>query len=336
MGIIPQNIFVNIAVALASFYVLTKSADYLVDGSVGIAYKLRVPTIIIGIVLVSLATTSPEFTVSVLSSFRGKPEIALGNALGSVIADNLLALALGAVVAPVAIKVHSGVLKTAGIFLVGASVLAFLMSINGTISRIEGGILLLLMAGYLGLVVVTEKRRKKAALILKSEEDVEEEVKEHVKPGSLGMQFLRFFAGVAGVIIASEFLIDSAVFIARYAGISEAIIGLTMIAIGTSLPEIVTCIVSAKKGYGDIAVGDIIGADIMNILWIVGTASVVKPITVEKKIIYFAFPWSILAILVMLLFMRMGYKLEKWKGVVFLALYGVYIALAIHLFYFPA
>ncbi len=324
MGIIPPNIFVNFAVVLLSFMVLTKSANYLVDGSVGIAYKLKIPKIVIGIVLVSLATTAPEFTVSVLSSLRGKPEIALGNALGSVIADDALALALGVIVAPVAIKIHSRILKSAGFFLIGIDVLAFFMSLSGTISRLEGGILILILSVYLVVVVVSEKRRRNA-LALKNEKVVEEEVSEHIKPGSIGLQFLRFVLGVAGVLIASEFLIDSSVFIARYVGVSEAVIGLSMIAVGTSLPEIATCIVSARRGYGDLAVGDIIGADILNILWIVGTAALVNPITVSKKIIYFAFPAMIVTVSLMLLLMWLGYKLQRWKGFVLFSVYIIYL-----------
>ncbi|MCD6120507.1 MAG: calcium/sodium antiporter [Spirochaetales bacterium] len=332
MGIIPANIYINVLVLLASFYVLTKGADFLVDGSVGIAFYLKIPKIVIGIVLVSLATTAPEFTVSVLSSLRGKPEIALGNALGSVIADNALALALGAIVAPVAIKVESRILKSAGLLLVAVSIVSFIMALNGTISRIEGLILLGLFISYLTIVVLNEKRLKRRDK-KKYEKDVSGEVQGHVKSGSLSIQFLRFTAGVAGVIIASEFLIDSAVFIASYMGISEAVIGLTMIAIGTSLPEIATCIVSARKGYGELAVGDIIGADIMNLLWIIGTASAVHPISVSRKIIYSAFPWELAAVVLMLGLMRMGYKLQRWKGFVLLLLYVLYIIYTIVFLY---
>ncbi len=333
MGIIPQSLIANIIVALLSFVVLTRSANYLVDGSVGIAYELKVPKIIIGIVLVSLATTAPEFTVSVLSSFRGKPEIALGNALGSVIADDALALALGVIVAPVAIKVQSNILKSVGFFLIGIDILAFIMSLSGTVSRLEGGILVVVLIGYLIAVVISEKKRR-SALALKSEDEVTEEVHEHIKPGPIWLQVLRFAGGVVGVIVASEFLIDSSVFIARYIGVSEAVIGLTMIAIGTSLPEIATCVVSARRGYGDLAVGDIIGADILNILWIVGTAALVNPITVSKKVIYFAFPAMIVTVSTMLLLMRLGYKLQRWKGFMLLSIYVLYIGLMVKLFVF--
>lgn len=325
MGLIPANIYINFIVLFISFYILTKGADFLVDGSVGIAFYLKIPKVVIGIVLVSLATTAPEFTVSVLSSLRGKPEIALGNALGSVIADNGLALALGVIVAPVAIKVESRVLKRAGILLIAVSILSFLMAFNGVMSRAEGMILLAAFIGYLFIVVWSEKKLKNKDR-KKYQKEVTGEIQAHIKAGSLAVQVLRFSAGVAGVIIASEFLIDSAVFIASYMGISEAVIGLTVVAIGTSLPEIATCIVSARRGYGDLAVGDIIGADIMNILWIIGTASIVHPIHVSRKIIYFAYPWELAAVFLMLGLMRMGYKLERWKGFVLLMLYALYIA----------
>ncbi|NOY10215.1 MAG: calcium/sodium antiporter [Spirochaetes bacterium] len=325
MGLIPANIYINFIVLFISFYILTKGADFLVDGSVGIAFYLKIPKVVIGIVLVSLATTAPEFTVSVLSSLRGKPEIALGNALGSVIADNGLALALGVIVAPVAIKVESRVLKSAGILLIAVSILSFLMAFNGVMSRAEGMILLAAFIGYLFIVVWSEKKLKNKDR-KKYQKEVTGEIQAHIKAGSLAVQVLRFSVGVAGVIIASEFLIDSAVFIASYMGISEAVIGLTVVAIGTSLPEIATCIVSARRGYGDLAVGDIIGADIMNILWIIGTASIVHPIHVSRKIIYFAYPWELAAVFLMLGLMRMGYKLERWKGFVLLMLYALYIA----------
>ncbi len=332
MGLIPANIYINFIVLFISFYILTKGADFLVDGSVGIAFYLKIPKVVIGIVLVSLATTAPEFTVSVLSSLRGKPEIALGNALGSVIADNALALALGIIVAPVAIKVESRVLKSAGILLIAVSILSFLMAFNGVISRAEGIILLAAFIGYLFIVVWSEKKLKTKDG-KKYQKEVTGEVQAHIKAGSLAVQVLRFAAGVAGVIIASEFLIDSAVFIASYMGISEAVIGLTVVAIGTSLPEIATCIISARRGYGDLAVGDIIGADIMNILWIIGTASIVHPIHVSRKIIYFAFPWELAAVFLMLGLMRMGYKLERWKGFVLLMLYVLYIAFTVIFLY---
>jgi len=313
-----------------SFFILAKSADFLVDGATAIAERLGVPKMIIGIVLVAFATTSPEFTVSVLAAIQGHPEIALGNAIGSVIADDAFALALGILVAPTVIIVDSRILKSAGIFLISIDVIAFLFSLNGTIGRVEGAFLIILLIGYLTAVVINEQKHRNR----RKKEEIGQELKEHIKPGKTALQVLRFLAGVAGLLIGSELLINSSTNLAREFGVPESVIGLTMIALGTSLPEIATCYVASRKGHGDLALGDIIGADILNILWIVGAASLANPITVEKSVVFFAFPTMIVIVLTMLLFARIGYKLHKWKGVVLLSMYLLFLASSIYLFYF--
>jgi cation:H+ antiporter len=157
--------------------------------------------------------------------------------------------------------------------------------------------------------------------------EMTEEIQEHERPGSLPRQLFLFLLGVAGVVISSKILIEGAVNIAHVIKIPEIFIGLTIIAVGTSLPEIATCIVACRKGHGDIAVGDIIGANILNLLWIIGTAALAKPLAIDHREIIFMFPFMILINLVLLLFARMGYRLTKWKAVVLLALYALYIAL---------
>ncbi len=327
MHFIPDNLIVQLLVLGASFFIISKAADFLVDGAVGIAYKLNVPKIVIGVILVGFATTSPEFTVSVLSAVRGFPEIALGNAVGSVIVDDALALALAIVVAPKAIEVEKRSLRLFGLFLIGIDVLAFILSLNGIISRWEGLILLAILGGYLFYVIHTENRKRKVSPAVNAE------LAAHIKSGGVGFQLLRFFVGVFGVVVASEFLIDSAVFLARYFGASEAVIGLTLVAIGTSIPEIVTCVVAGRRGHGDLALGDIIGADILNVLWIIGAASVANPIVVEQRVILFAFPWMLGVVVLMLLFARLGYTLQRWKGYVLIIIYLIYISISIVRFY---
>jgi cation:H+ antiporter len=327
---IPEgNILINLAILAGSFYLITKSADFLVDGSVAIAIILKIPKIVIGIILVGFATTAPEFTVSLISALRGLPEIALGNAIGSVIVDDAFALGLGVIVAPVAIMVESKVLKRFGLFLVAIDIIAFFLALNGTIERWEGIILLVILAGYLVWVFATEKKRRDE----KKDDVFNDEVEEHIKPGGLLKQFGRFLIGVAGVIIASDFLVESARNIAGIFRVSEAIIGLTIVAIGTSLPEIATAVVASRKGHGDLALGDILGADILNILWIIGAASTANPITVSQNMIFFSFPFMMVIVGTMLLFARMGYMLHRWKGIVLVTLYGIYLTLAIVLFF---
>ncbi|MFQ6110208.1 MAG: sodium:calcium antiporter, partial [Candidatus Aminicenantales bacterium] len=149
---------------------------------------------------------------------------------------------------------------------------------------------------------------------------------------SLRKTLFLFLAGIIGVVIASRAAIWSSVNIARYFSISETVIGLTIIAIGTSLPEISTCITAALRGEGEIAVGDIIGADILNILWIIGVSSIVKPITVDLEVINFSFPYMILIVTVMLVSMRIGCRLNRVKGIVLFALYILYFYLTLRLF----
>lgn len=327
MAFIPDNIIVHLLILAAIFFIISKAANFLVDGAVGIAYQLNVPKMVIGVILVGFATTSPEFTVSVLSAVRGFPEIALGNAVGSVIVDDALALALGIVVAPKAIKVDKRSLRLFGLFLIAIDVLAFGLSINGVINRWEGLILLAILAAYLVLVIRTENKKRKVSPA------ANQELAAHIKKGGIGLQLLRFFIGVAGVVLASGFLIDSAVFIATFFGASEAVIGLTLVAVGTSIPEIVTCVVAGRRGHGDLALGDIIGADILNVLWIIGAASVANPIRVEQRVIFFAFPWMVGVVVLMLILARWRYTLQRWKGYILISVYLIYITLSIVIFY---
>lgn len=313
---------------IGSFIILAKSADFLVDGAVAIAEKMNVPKMIVGIVLVGLGTTAPEFAVSMISAISDKPEFALGNAVGSVIVDDAVALALGIIVAPKVLKVDSRILKSAGIFLICVDILAFILAINGVIGRFEGIILLMIMIAYFTFIVINEKKNRDK----KHKKMLKEELEAHTHQGSIRAQVLRFCVGIIGVVFASDILVSSAQKIALHFNVPKTIIGMTILAIGTSLPEIATAIVAAKKGHGDLALGDIIGADILNILWIIGGASTISTITVAKREIFFMFPVMFFVVLTMLLFARMGYKLQKWKGWVLLAIYAVYFVATIVFF----
>ena len=343
MQLLPDNLAVNLVVIVVAFGVLAYCADFLVDGAVGIAHRLRVPKIVIGIVLVGFATTSPELTVSLLAALRGHPELALGNAIGSVIVDDAVALGLGIMVAPVAIAVDSKVLKTTGLFLAAVAVVSFVLAANGTVSRLEGVALLAIHVAYLTAVLVVEGRRRRARAPDAGGEDAGGEdaggedaggdAEEQGKPGGLGVQGLRLLGGVVGIVVASELLVESATFVARVVGASEAIIGLTIIAVGTSLPEIATSISAGRRGHGDLALGNILGADILNLLWIIGASALANPIRVDTSVVFYSFPWMLLIVGTMLLLCRIGYRLPRWKGVVLVSLYLIYLVMTIVVFY---
>lgn len=317
---------------IGSFAVLFKSASFFVEGASGIARVLDIPKLIIGIVLVSLATTAPEFGVSVIAAFLKLPEISLGNAVGSVICDNGIALALAAVLAPTVIFVNCRILKVAGVFLLTIDFLAYFLAMNGTIGRLEGIVFLLILCFYYVFLL----RNHRFLLGEENQNNRNSENKEEnlpsLKKSRLKRSLLIFIGGLGGVIVTSRIINWAAIHIADHFSISKTVIGLTVVAVGTSLPEISTCITAALKGEGELAVGNIIGADVLNILWIIGMSSLVNPITVEKKVINFSFPYMILIVTVTLVSMRIGCRLGKLKGIIIFGLYLLYLVLTLLLF----
>lgn len=315
-------IYLYFAAFIVAFAVLFKSATFFVDGACGIAQVFNVPKLLIGIILVGIGTTAPEFGVTLIAAIRGSGEIAVGNAVGSVICDDGVALALAAILAPAVILVNCRLLKVAGLFLISIDVLAYLLARNGKLSRIEGLCLFLILCFYYFFVIRSHKRNS---------------TRSSRSPTGSGEACLRrparlFLFGLIGVASMSFVVVESAIKIAQFFEISEIIIGSTIVAVGTSLPEISTCITAALKGEGEIAVGDIIGADILNILWIIGVASLVSPIEVERNVINFSFPYMILIVVVMLFSMRIGCRLTKFKGVILFILYGLYIYSMLRIF----
>ncbi|MEA1963684.1 MAG: calcium/sodium antiporter [Candidatus Aerophobetes bacterium] len=304
-----------IAIFAGAFAILLKSADFFVDGAVGVGDIFKIPKILVGIVLVSLATTLPELSVSVQAAYLGHPEIALGNAVGSVMADEGIALAMAAIIG-ICIPVNSHVLKNFGIFLISSAFLSYAFAFDSFIGRIEGILLVLLLAGYYYYLIKTEKSKyaQQAGKVYPSPSNP--------KPKRI---LTLFIIGAGGVIVSSRLVIWSGLWIAKILEVPEIIIGLSMIAIGTSLPEIATAIASVLKGHGEIAIGNILGADVLNLLWIIGTAAIVNPIRVNPRTIAFAYPWMLLVVVTMVLLMRYRYQLTRKKGILLMGLYVVYL-----------
>jgi cation:H+ antiporter len=328
------SIYSHIGMLAVAFIILAKSADIFVDSSVRIAELLQVPKMLIGIVLVGFATTAPEFAVSVQSAYLGHPEIALGNAVGSVICDDGLAMALAALLASSPILIDPKILKSAGIFLIFIYGVSYLMAFDGTLARSEGVVLVALLVGYITYVFRTARRERTGG-------PAEEVAVAGATPvgssiasaRSLKRPLIYFLFGLGGVILSARIIVWSCVRIAQHFGVPEVVIGLTIVAIGTSIPEIGTCIAAARKGQGQIAAGDIIGADILNILWIAGASSVVNPMHVSQEIIHFMFPWMFLIVGTMLISMRLSYRIGKPKGVILLSLYAIYLWMTVRFLY---
>lgn len=296
-----------------SFVLLAKCADYLVEGAIDIARYLHAPPILIGIVIVGLGTTSPELAVSVTAALKDSPEVALGNAVGSVIYDDGLALPMAALFATTAIAIDRIVLRSAAIFLITVDIVAWYMAFDGTLARVEGGALVGLFVLYLIYSFWEQKRRPRA------------ETEEEAPSRSLWMVALLFAGGLAGVVVSSHFIVEATPVVAMALGLPDVVIGLVVVALGTSIPEVATCIVAARKGQGALAVGNILGADILNICWIAGASALANPLVVPADVVNFMFPWMLAIVLTMLGLMRIGYELNRWKGLVLLALCIAYL-----------
>jgi len=316
---IEGNLAAAWIVLAASFVVLAKSADLFVRSAVTLAEIFKIPKLVIGIVLVSLATTAPELAVSLISALQGQPEIAIGNAIGSVICDDGLALALCGLFSASAIPVIPRVLKTSGLFLLFIEALVFvLVLIDGTLSRGEGVVLVGLFVAYMAHLFLQHRRGLFAA-------DVETRDAESADESSTWRMIMIFSVGLIGIILAAEFIITSAKTIAVSFNIPKAVIALTLVAFGTSIPEVATCIVAARRGEGSLAVGNILGADIMNICWVAGASAIANDLTLSTTEIKFMFPWMFAIVGAMLLMLRIGHNLNRKKALVLLTLYVVYL-----------
>ncbi len=313
-------------VLIAMFVVLAKCADIFVESAVAIAEKLDVPKLVIGIVLVSLATTAPELTVSLVAALKGDPEVALGNAIGSVICDNV-ALGFAGVLSVAPIVVMPRVLRTSGIFLVVIMVTSFLfVAWDFTLSRWEGLVLLVLFIGYVANLFRLHKKGE-----LKGEE-IEEDIPADIRRKSIPALLVLFALGLIGIIGSSDFIVVSAKSIAISINIPQSVIALTLIAFGTSVPEVATCIAAARKGHGEIAIGNILGADIMNICWVAGASAVANDLTLGGKEVWFMFPAMLIMIVTMLIMLHHKHRLSRRKGAALILLYVVYLVVLILLF----
>jgi cation:H+ antiporter len=300
----------------ACFGVLVKCADWMVEGAADLARHLHVPPILIGIVVVSVGTTTPELAVSVQAALEGKAELALGNAVGSVIYDDGVALPLVALFAPAVVLIDRVVLRSAAAFLIVAHLGAYWMSADGALVRWEGAVL---VAGFFAYLVFAYWEQRQGHPVMTEDVDLSEPPRPWTRVAAL------LGIGLAGVLVSSEGIVKAAPEIARAMGVSEIIIALVVVALGTSVPEIATCVAAARKRQGGLAVGNILGADILNICWIAGASATVHDLVVAEEVIHFMFPAMLIIVFTMLGLLRLGHRFEPWKGLVLLSMCAVYI-----------
>ncbi len=290
-----------ILAVVAGLALLVWSADRFVDGAAATAQHLGMPTLLIGMVIIGFGTSAPEMVVSALASLQGNPGLALGNGYGSNITNIALILGLTALLSPIA--VHSQILRKELPVLAGVTLLAGYQLIDGQISRLDAVVLLLVFFATMGWSIWVGMKQRGDTLGTDFEHEMEEEA-----PMALKQALFWLALGLLLLVASSRLLVWGAVDIATALGISDLIIGLTVVAIGTSLPELASSIAAVRKNEHDLALGNVIGSNLFNTLAVVGIAGAIQPMAVESAVLYR--DWMVMAALTFSLFI-LGYGIRK-------------------------
>lgn len=299
---------------------LIGGAELLVRGASGIAARVGISPLVIGLTVVAFGTSSPELAVSVGSAWSGSADIALGNVIGSNIFNVLLILGLAALITP--LVVDQQLIRLDVPLMIGATVLLLVLALDGTIGRLDGALLAGGVAAYT-LFLIKQSRKETDTAILAEYDDALEE--QHV-PVAWPLQLGAVIAGLALLVLGSRWLVDGAVQMASTLGVSDLIVGLTIVAAGTSLPEVATSIVASLRGERDIAVGNVVGSSIFNILAVLGLTGLVSPegIAVAPSMITFDIPVAMVVAFATLPILFTGHLIARWEGALFLAYYVAY------------
>ena len=317
---------VPILLLIAGFVLLIKGGDWFVDGATGIARRFHLPEILIGATVVSIGTTLPEVMVSAGAALQGSGSIAYGNAIGSIICNTSLIAALTIAIKPGAAARKTMILPV--VFFFGAAALYCGVAYFGTFSRVVGIVLLCTFVAYMVLTVARMKNDTPAA------DEAADHDEEEVKSSSLLKDIIMLVIGAALIAVGADLLVDNATIIAEKLGVSEKVIGLTIVAVGTSLPELVTAITSLIKGHGLLSLGNIIGANLFNLVLVSGMAVTLNPFDLPQSatiaginsslIIDLPVMLSVMAILIVPTMIKE--KLSRWQGIVLLGIYAAFLA----------
>ncbi len=305
---------------LMGLVLLTVGGEALVRGALAAARRIGVSPLLAGLVIVGFGTSAPELVVSLQASIKGQPDIALGNVIGSNIANILLILGISAIIMP--LVTHVRCLRRDGLMMLGATILFMaLASLNG-LSRIEGSLFLVVLAGYLIWAYRTEKEDAHSP---ESELHKAESEEIELVPMSVPLTILAIVGGLAMLIAGADRFLLGAVGLGQALGVPEAIIGLTVVAVGTSLPELAVSIIAAIRRHADVAVGNIVGSNIFNILCILGISSIITPLPLQGRLLQIDQFVMLGAAAMLLAFLFFGLRVSRLKGAILLASYLVYL-----------
>ena len=291
------------------FVMLAKGADWFVEGAAGIAMRFGIPQLVIGLTIVAMGTSAPEAAVSIAAAVKGNADITIGNIVGSNILNILVILGLAASIVPIAVARSTVRIEIP--FMICVTALLFYQGRDGSISLADGGVLMVAFAVYMMYLYT---------MAMKSNVDSDLE-----EPGlPLGRCLLGAVGGLALIIAGSNVTVGAATSIATYAGLSERFIGLTIVALGTSLPELFTSVAAARRGNADIAIGNIVGSNIFNILFVVGLSSLIIDIPFASAFNFDTYVALGAAVLLLLCVLRTQ-RLQRWAGALMLVCYAVYL-----------
>ena len=308
------SIIIQVVLLLVGFVFLIKGSDFFVDGASSIASILKVPTIIVGLTIVALGTSAPEAAVSITSSLTGSNAMAVSNVIGSNLFNILMVIGIAALLSN--LLMEKSVLEKDLPFLVVITILfAVFIFIGGDISNIEGIILLVILIAYIIYLIFDAKKSSVLAVV--------DEPK-----WSLPKSIVFIIIGLAGIVLGGDFVVDSASAIAIALGMSETLVGLTIVAIGTSLPELVTSITALKKGENELVIGNVIGSNIFNILFVLGASSAISAIPINSGILIDVV-FMLVVTIICFIFGKTQDKYDKREGAILIALFIAYMVFAI-------
>jgi cation:H+ antiporter len=307
----------------AGLVLLLVGGEFLVRGGVGLARRLGVSPLLVGLVVVGFGTSMPELITSLDAARAGSPGIALGNVVGSNIANILLILGLSAVIAPLITTV--GAFRRDGLVLLGSTGLLIALAFSLGFGRVSGALFLAVLLAYTVLAYLSERRRAGPASAAHAAEAAELTPQAAGWAANLGLTA----AGLAALLVGAQLLVASALTLAAATGLSETTIGLTLVAVGTSLPELAISLLAAWRGHGDVAFGNIVGSNIFNALGILGVTSLLAPLAAPPELLQRDL-WVLLAATSLLLvFAWSAWRLARWEGALFLAGYGAYLVVGL-------
>lgn len=310
------KIILEIILLIFGFVCLIKGADFFVDGAASLAKRLKIPSLIVGLTIVAMGTSAPELAVSISSAMKGSNGLAVSNVIGSNMFNLLVVLGVCSAIMPITVSKEA--LKRDFPISMGATILFFLFVFNGVLSRWESTILFALIIGYMAMTIIAAKHIK-----------YEKEVPPKFNPLICALCLI---GGAAAIVVGGNLVVDNAKAIAISAGMSDTLVGLTICAVGTSLPELVTSVTASKKGENDMAVGNVVGSNIFNILCILGISGMIKPIdltlTKDGSEINTLIDGGILIAVCIITFIMClkGKSLSRKDGVIMVIIYLVYMA----------